>query len=459
MIVSALRSVWDRSRPVDPRTAAALAARWAELPDAVRTPAQLMGRHTPGCEGTHGTFPRCNLACTPCYHAREANSVRPDADHTEAAVAAQMELLRRLRGPGQHAQLIGGEVTLLGPEGHARALQAMERHGRKPMSMTHGDFDYDYLEQLAVGPDGRRRFRLLRFAGHFDSLMLGRRGVARPGTETELHPARRAFVENFKRLRREYGVRFDLAHNMTVTPRNLDQVGEVARVAMEMGYGMASFQPAAYVGNPKRCREGYRELTIDAVWREIERGIGVRLPWQHLQVGDPRCNRSAYGVVAGGRWVPLLDDRDPRDLRVRDMFLDSCGGIDVDRPPLVLVLMAARVVARRPAVVPAALAWGWRLAGRIGVRRLMSGSPRAMTFVVHAFMDAAVVRPAWEALERGEVADEPEVRADQERLQACSYAMAHPETGRLVPACVQHSVLDPVENIALRELLPLQGRR
>lgn len=33
--------------------------------------------------------------------------------------------------------------------------------------------------------------------------------------------------------------------------------------------------------------------------------------------------------------------------------------------------------------------------------------------------------------------------------------MAHPETGELVPACVQHSVLDPVENVALRRLLPL----
>ncbi len=33
--------------------------------------------------------------------------------------------------------------------------------------------------------------------------------------------------------------------------------------------------------------------------------------------------------------------------------------------------------------------------------------------------------------------------------------MAHPETGELVPACVQHSVLDPIENVALRRTLPL----
>lgn len=33
--------------------------------------------------------------------------------------------------------------------------------------------------------------------------------------------------------------------------------------------------------------------------------------------------------------------------------------------------------------------------------------------------------------------------------------MAHPDTGELVPACLQHSVLDPVENQVLRRLLPL----
>jgi hypothetical protein len=81
--------------------------------------------------------------------------------------------------------------------------------------------------------------------------------------------------------------------------------------------------------------------------------------------------------------------------------------------------------------------------------------PRPVTFVMHQFMDASVVAPAWAAMERGEVAAEPEIRATQERLQACVYSMAHPETGRMVPACVQHSVLDPQENAELRRQLPI----
>ena len=218
---------------------------------------------------------------------------------------------------------------------------------------------------------------------------------------------------------------------------------------------MASFQPAAHVGNPKRWREDYRGVGIDEVWAQIEAGAGTRLPWAHLQMGDTRCNRSAYGVMAGGRWFALLDDRNPRDLRARDRFLSAFGGMDFERPRLARALAVLRVTAHHPGIVPRAAGWALRFARKVGVRRLITGRPRALTFVVHAFMDASVVRPAWEAMERGEVAVAPEVRAAQERLRACSYAMAHPEQGRTVPACVQHSIMDPAENLDLLELLPM----
>ena len=446
---------WQATRPVDPELASGLSRRWRELPEHVKTSAQLLGRRTAGCEATHGVFPRCNLACTPCYHGREANRVPVDGSHTVAEVSRQMTHLRKVRGPGQHAQLIGGEVTLLDPDDHAAALAAMALHARKPISMTHGDFDYEYLERLALDADGRRRFDLLRFAGHFDSLMLGRRGRSRPVTEAELHGDRRAFVQRFERLEAEHGVRHDLAHNMTVTPRNLAEVADVTRACMTMGYGMLSFQPAAHVGNPSRWRESYEAVTIDAVWQEIERGVGQRLPWRHLQMGDERCNRAAYGLMVGRRWVPLLDDRDPRDLAVRDVFLDRFGGMDFDRPSAQIVIACVRVAARHPAVVPAAVRWGWRLAHRVGAGGLRTGRPRAMTFVVHAFMDASIVQAAWRGMEDGVSCDDPAVAAAQERLRACSYGMAHPDDGRIVPACVQHSVLDQAENRRLAHRLAL----
>jgi len=448
---------------MEPEREAALARRWAELPAAVRTPTQMLGRRIAGCEGTHGVFPRCNLACTPCYHSRDANRVPIDGDHTVREVRAQMRLLRRVRGPGQPAQLIGGEVSLLPPDDHAAALQAMLDAGRKPMSMTHGDFDYQYLEALALDPrTGRPRFRHLSFAAHIDSTMLGRRGAERPAGEAELDPFRRRFCAMFARLRAEHGIASFLAHNMTVTPRNLDEVEGVVRRNRNVGFRLFSFQPAAYLGNPVRWAEGYRSVDPDEVWRRVEAGAGGRLHHRALQYGDPRCNRTAYGGFAGGRYWTMLDEDDPRDGAALSSFLAAFGGMDFGAPRHLLAARLVRCAVRHPPVVPCVVGAAGRALRRAGgPLALLRHRPRPVTFVMHSFMDASLVAPAWEALERGEVSHDPDVRAAQERLSACSYAMAHPREGRIVPACAQHAVYDPPENVRLVELLrrrPAAGR-
>jgi hypothetical protein len=452
-----VRELEVATRPEHPDLADALARRWEELPARVRTPQQMLGRRTAGCEGTHGVFPRCNLACTPCYHSREANRVRVDGAHTLREVDHQMALLRERRGPGQNAQLIGGEVTLLAPDDHAAALQAMIAHGRKPMSMSHGDFDYDYLEALALDPEtGRPRLAHLSFAGHFDSMMFGRRGIRRVGDERELHAHRRRFCEHFQRLEREHGITHYLAHNMTVTPRNLDQVPGVIRECRDMGFRMFSFQPAAFIGNTARWKDAYRAFSGDEVWARIEEGAGGRLHYRALQIGDVRCNRTAYGAYVGDRYVPMLDEDDARDAAWLQDFVAAFGGMDFAVPPALLAARTARAFARHPRALPGLAGWARRFTARSGgPRAVLRDPPRAMTFVMHSFMDARDVRPAWELLRRGELSDDARIRVTQERLQACSYAMAHPEDGSLVPAYAQHSVLDPLENLQLARELPL----
>ncbi len=459
--LAALRRLAELTRPVHPETARALAERWAALPDAVRTPAQTLGRHGVGCEGTQGVFPKCNLTCSPCYHSADANHVRVDGGHTLRQIAAQMDLLRTRRGPRAHAQLIGGEVSLLDPDDHAAALQLMHDAGREPMSFTHGDFDADHLRAVVLGPDGRPRLRRVSFAAHVDSTMRGRTGAVSPRTEAELHPFRAAFTQMFADLRREHGVRSYLAHNMTVTPANLDQVGEVVTGALPMGWSMLSFQPAAFVGDQRRWRGGdYEEVGIEAVWTRLEAALGRRVPYGALQFGDPRCNRTAFGVLVDGAWEPLLDEREPADVAARDAFFAAAGGVDFGgTPPLLLVGKLVRVLARHPSGIAVTVRWVRSFLRRAGTRRVLRalrrGRLRPMTFVVHAFMDAADVGPAWAAMQAGETATDPGLLATQERLAACTYSMAHPETGELVPACVQHSVLDPGINAGLRTLLPL----
>lgn len=451
------------TRPIHPETRAALDRRWADLPDHVKTDNQLLGRCAVGCEGTHGVFPKCNLTCSPCYHSADANKVRIDGDHTVDNVTRQMAYLRRMRGPRAHAQLIGGEVSLLPAADHAAALLAMRDAGREPMSMTHGDFDAEYLRDVVLDENGTPRFKKVSFAAHFDSLMRGRRGAVRPRSEAELNPFREQFAQMFVDLKRDHGVSSYLAHNMTVTPSNVDEVEQVTRDVLDMPFDMMSFQPAAFIGDDRRWREDFGEVTIDKVWERIEKGAGQKLPWQATQFGDPRCNRSTVGVRVGGVFAPLLDPEDPRDIAARDRFLAHHGGmIFGDVPTGILVVKVLRAVAAHPGDIPPLVRLMSRVVRRAGgLRKMISAARRKKvsfkTFVVHNFMDSEQVKPAWEMMEKGIVADDPLLKETQERLGSCMYAMSHPEDGRLVPACVQHGVLDAQENEELRRILPLVG--
>lgn len=455
-------SRWERAtRPADPRSTEALRRRWDALPSVARTPAQALGRQAVGCEGTHGVFPKCNLTCSPCYHAEGANRVPIDGDHTVTEVSRQMAFFAAERGPHAHAQLIGGEVSLLSAEAHAAALLAMREHGREPMSMTHGDFDEDYLRAVVLGPDGQPRLRRVSFAAHFDSLMRGRRGIPRPRTEAELNPYRAAFAAMFRRVRRDLGVRSYLAHTMTVTPDNLSQIADVVASVPAMGYSMLSFQPSARVGDDRRWTDGVGDVGMDQVWDQVEQGLGRTVPFQAVEFGDPRCNRTAFGLRVDRRWFPLLDADAPADVAARDWFYRRLAGIEfLDAAWWLTAARLLRCAVRHPSSVRVVTTYAVGLVARLGgLRTLVSALVRQrvapLTLVVHEFMDAADVAPAWELMEQGVTADDPAVRATQERLQACMYTMAHPDTGRMIPACVQHSVLDPGENETLRQLLPL----
>lgn len=389
--------------------------------------------------------------------------------HTVTEIARQMATLRELRGPTGHCQLIGGEVSLLPPEDHALALETMRFFGRIPMSFTHGEFDYDYLKRVAT-KDGKKRFDRIDFAVHFDSGMKGRKGTENIKTETDLNPFRKRLVDMFEKVKREHGVQYYLAHNMTVTPDNLSGLSDALRDMKGMGFRLLSFQPAAKQGTEKRWVGSLRSSDDDdgsIVWEEIERGLGIRLPYKLFQMGDVRCNRMAViGVVGFGkgdvRVFPLFDDQCAADTRARDLVMSEFGNI-VLRPSLLGVKLA-RTFLLKPWLLLPALGWCGRVIARAGGPwTILRKGLQPLTIVMHRFMDAEDVSKAWDLMEDGVGRDDPKVdeagpriRETMERLASCSYAMAHPEKGRVVPACVQHSIYDPIENVQLAKELSLR---
>lgn len=377
-----------------------------------------------------------------------------------------MDFLQKQRGRVAHCQLIGGEVSLLPAADHARALEVMRFYGRIPMSFTHGDFSYDYLKALALDDDGKPRFRRLDFAVHFDMFMYGRTGIRRPESEAALHEYRARFVEMFRHLEREHGVRSYLAHNVTVQEGNFDQIADVVRELRTYGFRMLSFQPAAATGHrraPRLARDDGEGL-----WAQIEKGAGTALPTSLFQMGDPRCNRVSFCAVVGdgekARVVPLFDAASAGDQRLRDALMERFGNIAL--PHAILWLKGLRVLLRRPWLLFLAFSWFFRFARRCGdLRDVLFGRCRLITFVMHRFMDADDVRKAWALMEAGHdetdeavVSAGPRVLETVERLRACSYGMAQVEQGRIVPACVQHSVFDADENKQLAQLLRTEGK-
>lgn len=458
-LMDAARRFEERSRPVDPDAERALAQRWNSLPERNQVPGQMLGRKTTGCEATHGVFPKCNFACKPCYHSADANMVRVDGPHTLREVDRQMKYLSSKRGWGTYAQLIGGEVSLLDPTDHAGAIASMRAHGRIPMSFTHGDFDYEYLRAIAVTGDDEPRFPHLSFAAHFDTTMVGRTGIKKPGSEQELHEYRARFCEMFDRLEAEYGITNYLAHNMTVTLDNLDDVADIIQSCHRQGWRMFSFQPAAYIGNESRWAEGYRELTSDVVWSEVERGAGTRLGYGAMQVGDTRCNRVTWGAYLGDRYVPLLDDDDPLDHAMVETFYKTFPGNFILRGRCESAVRIIRCLASNPKAMGEIRRWANRFAVRGGGVTQPWWRASATTFVMHQFIDAADTAAGWEHIQAGTRATDERVLEAQERLEACAYTMGHPDSDELIPACVQHGILDPTENRELATLLPLPQRR
>ncbi len=441
--VSRWRARWNAFRfPIDREKEALLRQRWESLPNELRTPNQLAGRHLTHCGFTTGAS-YCSFRCTHCYLPANANEVPIPS---LAQMKEQIDANRRFQGPGGGLQITGGDVA----DAYWRAGRQQElieivryavRAGLVPMLMTHGQTLLEHPEFLeALVLEGSLR----QVAVHIDMTQAGRHGypINRLTSERELHPLREAFTKLASNIRQRTGLPLQLAHNCTVTERNINSVAEVVRwfladPARSRIWRILSFQPEADTG---RTVFSAHPVTPKIVWQKLCQGMGLQLDGSAYLGGHPDCNQGASLLVEqnGGRYFPLL----PNDEKTKRLFADilaTVGAISTmttdseDASPL--PYRVAGAFARHPRLAARSLRRAAALiaSGQVPapfLRALITGRAHTINIGTHNFMDAR------------QVANAPNDPVVQARLDACVFkgAVKNRATGdwEAVPMCAMN---------------------
>ncbi|MBA3833337.1 MAG: radical SAM protein [Chthoniobacterales bacterium] len=439
------RRRWQSFRhPINPEKQRLLRARWDSLPAELQTPNQISGRHLTHCGFTTGAS-YCSFHCTHCYLPKIANQI-PIPSFTQ--MKEQIDANRRFQGPGAGLQITGGDVAdAYWRSNRQSELVAIVRYavdsGLVPMLMTHGQTLLDhpeFLEQLVL--DGGLR----QMAVHIDMTQAGRAAhpINRVTSEADLHPLREAFTSLALRVRARTGLPFELAHNCTVTERNIGSIAQVVRWFLtdperSRIWRILSFQPEANTG---RTIFSEHPVTPELVWREICRGIGIPINGSAYIGGHPDCNQGASLLISerSNHLLPLL----PTDTKTRKLFteiLEKLGALSTmttDGDAQSGSLLAYRVAgafAKYPGLA-------WRIFLRIGwllisgsipwefARALGTGRAHTINIGTHNFMHAS------------QVANAPNDPVVQSRLDACVFkgAVKNRANGKweAIPMCAMN---------------------
>jgi hypothetical protein len=420
--------------PINGEKGDILRERWNSLPDELRTPNQISGRHLTHCGFILGAS-YCSFRCTHCYLPENANKIPIPS---LAEVKEQIDANRRFQGPGGGLQITGGDVAdAYWRSGRTDELIEIIRYayqvGLVPMLMTHGQTLIEqpqFLERLVV-EGGLRQVSV-----HIDSTQAGRHGypIGRVQSEADLHPIRAAFTELARDIRKRTGAPLEYALSFTVTQKNIDDVPEVIRWYLADPerthiWRMLSFQPEADTG---RTIFSKQRALPERVWEKIREGTGFPVEKGETHFGHPDCNSWASILISRrtGKYIPLLPT-DATTKRLLGEILEKVGGLslvtdDAHTTPWRL----AGVLAQNPILALRSIFHLVRLivSGRLPFDMfsdLIAGRAHTLGVGTHNFMDA-------EQVSRADT--DPVIKA---RLDSCVFKGAVKEDGewRAVPMC------------------------
>ena len=375
------------------------------------------------------TTPRRPTGC-----ASTASTPLREVDAPDGAAA------RACAGPGQNAQLIGGEVTLLEPDDHA--ARAAGDDPPRPQA------DVDVARRLrlrlprarsrSTRATGEPRFDHLSFAGHFDSMMFGRRGIKRAASEADAATRYRAALLRDVRAPGARARRHALPRAQHDGHAAQHRPGPAGHPRLPR-HGLSHvLLPARRVHRQRRPLEGRLPRVLH------RRGVAADRGGRRRAAALRRRCRSATRAATARPTAPTpatatcrCSTRTTRATPASlEDFVAAFGGMDfVDG-------RAACAPRAAPAAWPATRAraaqrragWARRFVGRAGGLRAMRPRAPRRDHLRHARVHGRRQgAPAWELLQRGETSRRARDPRDPGAPAGLLLRDGAPETGRWCP--------------------------
>lgn len=258
-----------------------------------QTKNQVLGiKRTIGCVALEVTQ-RCNLDCSICYLSENSEST---PDIPLETIFARARRIREQYGPGTNVQITGGDPTLR-DHGELVQIVALLRDLKlTPSLFTNGIYaTRELLTRL-------KEVGLVDVAFHVD-LTEKRQGFT---SELALNAVREEYIE------RARGLGLNVIFNQTVFARNVEEVPILVDFYRRHAdvVGMASFQLQADTGRGLN-RKRKDTISLDTVSARIDEALGVKLSWDNVLFGHPKCHRIGYSLVfgEGDHVIDLFDDK------------------------------------------------------------------------------------------------------------------------------------------------------
>ncbi len=391
-----VRSMQLICRPVSRDKVQKLRDRWQRLPDSLRQPNQILGKHWVQCGYTLGPS-YCSFGCSHCYLPKAANKV-PLVPLIQ--MKQQIDAHRTIMGEGGNLQITGGDVV----EAYFRAgrpnelvevLRYATQSGLVPMLMTHGQVLLEQPEYFAllVNAGGLRKLSV-----HIDITMTGRPGypVKSLNREGQLNPLRDQLVNLVMGIRQQTGHHIVAAQTVTVVQKNLQSLQDIiqwitARTENLDVCRTISFQTEAEIG---RTKISPNPITSEQVWSELENALGKKLPRDHLLFGHPQCSSSATLLIRPrDRCIVNLESQSPAGRMFWSSLLTTFGGLGASTTsPMLSMAQKLGALIRRPVVIIRSLVYLWHMLKNGDLTGAfiwagMRGQVRGVNLVMHNFMN------------------------------------------------------------------------